>query len=303
MEEEHEVKMSEIRLAKKGEIARQKEIWKLCFGDSDQYIDFYYTNRYEEDETALFLQGGEILSMLTMLPIKIVTTDQRRLHSTMLYAIATHPKYQHKGFATKLIDFAQEYRRNMGDACAVMVPSGQQLFAFYRHQGYKDGFYIREVSFTRKGLETIARGESCACNIAGIAPQAYNLRRDKVLSGKLYIAYSDRDMAYQVKLSKRSGANIYGLEIEGIQGCAIIERLNSDRVFIKELLMADEFLPMAVKHIAQIFPAQEYILRTPAFLGQQMPGSIRPYGMIRVNPENDFEITPENLGYLGLAFD
>lgn len=43
--------MIEIRFAKMGETVRQKEIWKLCFGDSEQYIDFYYANRYKEDET------------------------------------------------------------------------------------------------------------------------------------------------------------------------------------------------------------------------------------------------------------
>ncbi|MGE5380745.1 MAG: GNAT family N-acetyltransferase, partial [Methylocystaceae bacterium] len=89
--------MSEIRLAKAGEIARQKEIWKLCFGDPDQYIDFFYANRYHEQDTMVLIEEEIIVSMLTMIPVEIVAINQEHLHATMLYAIATHPQYQHQG--------------------------------------------------------------------------------------------------------------------------------------------------------------------------------------------------------------
>lgn len=295
------IELSEIRFAKKGETARQKEIWKLCFGDSDEYIDFYFANRYKEDET-LLLQDGEIAAMLTMLPIRVVTSTGRSLKSAMLYAIATHPQYQHRGYATRMIEFVRRYLKKRGDYFSVLVPSGRQLFEFYRHQGYQDGFYIREVSFDRQKLKSLLTG-SFHCTIMSVSPQEYNRKREKQLSGKRYVAYSIEDISYQKKLSQQSGADIYGLDIDGVQGCAVIEKLNVDKVMIKELLIADELLPTAVQHIAQLLPAKEYILRTPPYLGRRLGGSVRPYGMIKKNQEIDLEITPEGFGYLGLAFD
>ncbi|MDD2556294.1 MAG: GNAT family N-acetyltransferase [Syntrophaceticus sp.] len=294
--------MSEIRFAKKGEIARQKEIWKLCFGDSDQYIDFYYANRYKEDETLLLLQEGEIVSMLTILPIRVNTSTGQGLNSTMLYAIATHPKHQHRGYASQLIESACCHLNQKNNVFSVLVPAGKNLFDYYRHQGFQDGFFIHEISFDWKRLELLPIVEN-NCTIKSISPQEYNMRRENQLSGKFYVSYTAEDIDYQRKLSQQSGADIYGIEIEGVQGCAVIELLDQGKVFIKELLIADHLLSTAVRHIARLLPSREYILRTPSFLGRQLEGSIRPFGMIRANQGIPPEITPEVFGYLGLAFD
>ena len=36
--------MIEIRPARPEEIPRQKELWKLAFGDDDAYIDYFYAH-------------------------------------------------------------------------------------------------------------------------------------------------------------------------------------------------------------------------------------------------------------------
>ncbi len=294
--------MSEIRLAKAGEATRQKEIWKLCFGDSDQYIDFFYANRYQEDETVLLLQNGEILAMLTMLPITLIAANHSSYNAAMLYAIATHPQYQQRGLATQLMDYAYQYSGRKNIAFSVLVPSETKLFKFYRHQGYQDGFYIREAKFTSKGIEDLYCGETLHSTISGITVEEYNQIRNKHLSGRLYVSYANEEIAYQKKLSQQTGADIYGIEIGAIKGCASIEKI-SDKVFIKEILINDELLSVAVKHIAQLLPTQEYLVRTPVFLGSQLGGTIRPFGMIRANEDTELDILSEDLGYLGIAFD
>jgi len=111
------------------------------------------------------------------------------------------------------------------------------------------------------------------------------------------------DIDYQRKLSQMSGADIYGIAVEGTQGCAVIEMRGKDKVLIKELLIADQFIPTAVRQIAQLLPAEKYILRTPPFLGSRLEGTIRLFGMIRANQGVDPESIPDGPGYLGLAFD
>ena len=110
------------------------------------------------------------------------------------------------------------------------------------------------------------------CTIKSISPQEYNLKREKQLSGKFHVSYTAEDIDYQRKLSQQSGADIYGIEIEEVGGCAVIELLEQDKVLIKELLIADHLLPTAVRHIARLLPFREYILRTPPFLGRQLEG-------------------------------
>ena len=296
------MKMIEVRFAKEGETARQKEIWKLSFGDSNRYIDFYYAHRYREDETLLLLEGEEIAAMLTMLPVRVTTPAGASLNSAMLYALATHPEYRHRGYATRLLELTSQHLGKQGNFFSVIVPAGKKLFAYYRNRGFQDFFFVRQVSFDRKKVESLPVGGN-NCTITAISPQEYNLIREKQLSGRTHVSYSIEDIDYQRKLSQLSGADIYGLAVEGEQGCAVIEMRCKDRLLIKELLIADQFIPTAVRHIAQLLPAEKYILRTPPFLGSQLEGSIRPFGMIRANQGIDPELIPDGPGYLGLAFD
>lgn len=295
--------MSEVRLAKKGETARQKEIWKLCFGDSDIYIDFYYAHRYKEDETALLLHDGQISAMLTMIPVRMVTSDNRNFQSAMLYAIATHPNYRNRGFASQLMNFSEKYLTANNIDFSILVPAEKHLFDFYRKKGYQEGFYIREALFTGAMLDSLSICKTYRCTISSSIPKEYNDRRNKQLSGRLHLAYADEEIAYQKKLSQQSGADIYAIDIEEIQGCAVIERISPDKLLIKEILLPEELIAMVIKQIALLLPAREYILRTPAYLGQSLGGSIRPFGMIREQREMDIEIRQKDLGYLGLAFD
>ena len=301
--DELEAKIFEVRLAQKGDVIYLKEIWKRCFGDPDSYINFYYTNRYKEDETAVLLCDGKILAMLTMISVRTMFPDQQSFNTTMLYGIATHPDYQNRGLATRLIDCSNLYLKARKNQLSVLVPAKMQLFNYYRRQGYQNGFYIRESLLSRDRVDSLPIVRSCQCRILSITPEEYNRRRNSQLSSRLFIMYQNEDIAYQKKLSQQSGADIYALDIEEIQGCLTVERISSDKVLIKEILLPEDCINVALKQIVQQLSAKEYILRTPPYLGEKLGGSIRPFGMTRVDGENDLVITPEDLGYLGLAFD
>ena len=295
--------MSEIRLAQKGDIVRQKEIWKRCFGDPDSYIEFYFTNRYREDETAVLLQDGEILAMLTMISVRTVLPDNRSFNTAMLYAIATHPQYQNRGFATQLMNFSNRYLKAKENAFSVLVPAKMQLFDYYRKQGYQDGFYVREALLLGDRVDCLPIHKLFNCTISSITPEEYNRRRNIQLRGRLFISYHDEDIAYQQRLSQQSGADIYALDIEDIQGCLTLERITSDRVFIKEILLPEDYIYAAIRQVIQQLSAKEYVLRTPPYLGEKFGGSVRPFGVIRRLREIGSVITSDDQGYLGLAFD
>ncbi|MGI6066379.1 MAG: GNAT family N-acetyltransferase [Bacillota bacterium] len=299
-------KISEVRLAGKdeGEVIRQKEIWKLCFGDSDSFIDFFFEHKYKEDETVLLLHDGEVNARLTMLPVQIVAARRHSFNTAMLYGIATHPDYQGRGLATRMMSFTHQYLKEKNNAFSVLVPAEKHLFDFYRKQGYEEGFYIREALLTRAKIERLPTDKNVRCIIKGTAPKDYNQIRNKLLSGKLYIAYRDKEISYQKKISQQSGADIFLIEIENARGCAAIERISPGKVVIKEILISDDVLFEALKQIGKIFLADEYVIRMPTFVGEQLDGSsIRPFAMVKKTQEVKFKIAPGDLGYLGLAFD
>ncbi|SDI32459.1 GNAT family N-acetyltransferase [Desulfosporosinus hippei] len=295
--------MLETRLAQTGEIDQLKELWRLCFGDPEDYIDLYFANRYKNEDTCILLKNNDISAMLTMLPVKTVFKDHCSTDTAMLYAIGTHPSYQNKGFATQLMDFSNQYLRANKYGLSILVPAKKELFAYYRRRGYQDGFYIRETFLNRTDVDCLPIEKQLNCEIRSATPENYNRIRNRQLKGRLYISYLDQDIVYQKKLSQYSGADIYAINLQGIEGCFAVERVSSDVVLIKEFLLPEELLNPAIKRIVQQITAKEYILRTPAYLGEQLGGSLRLFGLIKSNNEADVRISPKDLGYLGLAFD
>ncbi|MEQ8201918.1 MAG: GNAT family N-acetyltransferase, partial [Syntrophomonadaceae bacterium] len=189
--------MREVRLAAAGEIDRQKEIWKRCFGDSGQYIEDFYRHRYHPDQTMLLLQGGEIVAMLTMVPVSIVTAAGRRLDGAMLYAIATHPDFQNQGVGRQLLNSAHQHLIGRGLAFSLLVPAYEELFDFYRPLGYREAFYLRELDLKRRDLYVLPVPPASPCLIYPIGPEEYNLRRERLLAGRTHVSYSDPDLVIQ----------------------------------------------------------------------------------------------------------
>lgn len=295
--------MLEIRLAQGGEVEAQREIWRRCFGDPEPFIDFYFANRYREQDVLLLLEDGKAAAMLTMVPVQTITKDNQSLATTMLYGIATHPDQQGKGFASKLIRESEQFLQSKGQELTVLVPAQGSLFDYYGQRGYQEGFYIQEITLAREQIQGQSLSQAHPCTLEPLVATAYNRRRKRLLQGQLHIAYADREVDYQKRLSQLSGADIYGIDCGDIQGCVAVERISQDRVLIKELLLPEEGMNGALQTLAQYLPAREYHLRTPINVGGHWTGANRPFAMFKALGTSEITFTQQNQGYLGLAFD
>ncbi|MDD5935665.1 MAG: GNAT family N-acetyltransferase [Clostridiales bacterium] len=124
-----------IEAARLKMIPRLKEIWKNCFHDEDEYIDFYYRERFPQVETLVNTVNGVPAAMVTLVPGKLAagdTTYQLRY----VYAVATDPVYQGRGLASELMNEIKKRVGNEYDA-VFLVPASQGLFDYYAKFGYK----------------------------------------------------------------------------------------------------------------------------------------------------------------------
>ena len=294
--------MREIRVSQKSDIHRLKELWKICFGDDDNYINLFFDNKHEGKKTLLSIYDGEIAAMLTMIPMNIILDGNKSFKTAMIYAVGTDPKYQGKGLSTELMNYSNKYLLDNNIDMSILVPAGERLFKFYGKQGYVNGFYIKECILKD---EDIVKGREVDLysNIISATTEEYNQVRNNQLKGRLYISYGDEEIAYQKKLSKESGVDIYIINVGKVKGCAAIERINEDKIMIKELLLPEDMIHEGISQIAKLLSAKEYILRIPAYMGEKLGGSVRAFGMIRFHKELGIKLSSEDLAYLGLAYD
>ena len=287
--------MIETRLALEGEIQRQKELWKLCFGDEQSYIDHYYTHLYRPEQTAVLVADGVIASMLTMLPVSLLLPQGGKLDAAMIYAVATDPVYQGHGYGSKLMQFAHNHLAGQGKALSVLVPASQSLFGFYGNRGYFPAFSLCEAAAgAAKGDEAV---------VAPASPQEYEHRRDALLKGRLHIGYTRQGIAYQQSLCKATGADLYAIDLQEARGCAAVERLSPQKVLVKELLLPGHLMGKGLAALARQLPAQRYMVRAPGWRQGGLGGQVRPFAMARWYDKSYSSVFSGPNGYLALAYD
>lgn len=305
-----EIKLAEeieMRFAKEEDLLQLKEIWKLCFGDADSFIDFYFENRDWLRETAVLIKGGRILSMLTMIPVALTARNGEKFWASMLYAIATHPDFQKRSFAEQLIEYSNEYLLSKSVFATLLVPAGEDLFRFYEKRGYRSGFFVREALLCREEIEKL-NGSAAPCRIKPVEAAQYNrIRRDK-LRGRPYLDYREEEIAFEKRLTLTSGADLFAIETGGSEGCAYAERVSEEELIVKELLVPDIYLAAALKQLAEILPGEKYFVRTPSYAGEALGGAVRPFGMLRINGPgrgaSDTVAYPVDAdSWLGIAYD
>ncbi|MDX9871514.1 MAG: GNAT family N-acetyltransferase [Clostridia bacterium] len=295
--------MIEIRLAQAGDISSQKEIWKRCFGDPDSFIDLYYAQKYRADETMLLLEDGVIAAMLTMLPVTATSSKNTSLEAAMLYAVATHPHYQKKGFAGKILAFTGEYLKENHKPYSVLVPATGRLFDFYRNYGYQESFSLREAIFPPGQLHLFPKQQAGNVRAYPATPRQYNEIRESLLEGLLHISYPEEVIAYQQLVAQYTGGNIYLLTCGSALGCAAVERHSADKIALKDFLCPAELELPFLRQLSEVFPAREYFLRTPAASFTALPGQVCPFAMSKQHAEAPLKLGACADGYLGLALD
>lgn len=111
------------------------QIWKTCFGDEEEYIQFYFEHRFREDNMLVIFADGKPVSMASFLPAEILVDGEYR-PAKYVYAVATLPEYRNRGYATEIIKHASEkYKEPL-----ILQPAEETLIEYYRKMGFEETF-------------------------------------------------------------------------------------------------------------------------------------------------------------------
>lgn len=130
-----------------------RDIYTTAFGNSGEFDDILF-NEFQNSIEILENENG-IATMLFKMPCKIIDNDSL-FDAFYIYAVATKPTEQRKGYAGKLLEKAF----GEGNNILFLKPVNESLIKFYEQNGYKaitananknDNLYI-EVSDVHKKL-------------------------------------------------------------------------------------------------------------------------------------------------------
>ncbi|MCD8146437.1 MAG: GNAT family N-acetyltransferase [Clostridiales bacterium] len=271
------------RVSHREEAPQLARLWKICFGDTDDYIGHYFSTYYRPSRALVLEDRGQLRSMLLTFPNVLVTGEGREVPACYIYAFCTAPEARSRGYGRRLLAWAEEQAARQGCRLAVMVPGEASLFAFYETLGYRTVFFHREQIFTQTGTED--------CTPVPCDGAAYAARRETLLAGQPHMAYPPEVMDYQRSLCRRTRGDFFLLG----DGLTAVET-DGETLFCKELLTTHP--QEAVNALLTHFGRERAVVRTPAGPEDKAKGFAVAKSLV---PGGDGQA--EQTGYLAFAFD
>lgn len=123
-----------------------KNLWKLCFNDSEEFTEMYFRLRYRDDINLAIRSGEEVIAALQMLPYPM-TFGGEVLPTAYISGACTHPDYRNRGVMGELL--SESFARMLHDhvPLSTLIPAEPWLFGYYARSGYAPVFHYAEKEF------------------------------------------------------------------------------------------------------------------------------------------------------------
>lgn len=214
-----------------------KALWKICFEDSEEFVDMYFRLRYKTEVNVAIQSGDEVISALQMLPYPMTFCGET-VQTSYISGACTHPDFRSKGVMRELLSqsFARMLRN--GVHFSTLIPAEPWLFDYYKHMGYASVF-----QYSVKGItlpEFIPSKEITVNVVSELQDIVYSYLNKKLSERSCCIQHTLEDFQVIMADLPISCGNLFvAKQANEIRGIAIIYR-GENRIIINELLAEDK---------------------------------------------------------------
>lgn len=126
--------------------AQTRRLWATCFGDPEDFMDIYFSEKYTDQVNVTCEADGIILSAAQILPYRMKLFGQT-VRVGYLSGLATLPEARGKGCAAKVLHKVHRRLYKEGVPLCYLIPGNDGLRRFYedyRHGAYWTAAYRKE---------------------------------------------------------------------------------------------------------------------------------------------------------------
>jgi len=173
-------------------------LWRVVFGDSDDYIRCFIAH-FEIENCYVCEINTKIVAMAFALPTKLQSHSNFQKFK-YLYACATHPDFQSQGIMKKLLETVYKEACKENYAGVFLQAINQSLAEYYQKLGF-EAFFFREQSFyynqyKKRGSLLVAPCELsekslCSLRLKLISPENYYKKRTEKLKNQCFIDWDE----------------------------------------------------------------------------------------------------------------
>lgn len=257
-------------------LINSKKLYKLCFDDSDEFLDFYFQKRYSEKNNITILQNNVTVAALQAIPYTINVFD-KIIDISYLSAICTHPDFRKQGLMKKLL--AKTYRQLFADGiyATFLIPAELWLFDVYKKNDYETIFFRSKTQ-----INTSEFNIKNDCKIYEFAEanknDAFTYFNKKMSGRDCCVQHSFDDFEIVCQDIYNSNGIILIAECENkIAGISFATRINNDISVIEHFADTTEITNTLLKTIAQKTKNDNLLV-----FDLPQKHNIEPFGMMRI---------------------
>lgn len=219
-----------IRYARESEIKDIKEIWNYCFDDGENFVEYYFKNKYRKQNTVVVDEGEEIVSSLQLNQYKL-KLNNKTYDTSYVVGVSTFPQVRGRGYMKSIMKFTLKELYKKNQLVSILMPIDYRLYRKYGYEHCYDQLeYIIDIEDLRRFKIDGRLYKANEFNIENLVDISKNFLED--INGNV-----ERDEKYYLNLIKEiksEDGHIYIHENNGYQGY-IIYFLNGENMFVREL--------------------------------------------------------------------
>lgn len=107
-----------------------KNLWKYCFDDTDEYMDYYFTKRYEFENNYIIKDADEVISSLMANKYSLKINDVIKSVSYIV-GVSSSPVHRGGGYASILINRTLYDLYEKGEDITMLMPIDSYIYTRY----------------------------------------------------------------------------------------------------------------------------------------------------------------------------
>lgn len=194
------------------DIPALRALWQEAFGDSDEFLDLFFTTAFDTERSRCVTVDGAIAAALYW--FECLYEGERIAY---IYAVATAKEYRGRGFCSALMEDTHRHTASLGYKGSLLVPGSGALFHFYEKLGYTTCGFVSEFNCSASNVKAELR-QLDADEYAKL--RRFFLPRYGVVQENENLKFLQMQAAFYagdgfLLAAKREGDTLYGVELLG----------------------------------------------------------------------------------------
>lgn len=261
--------MLEVRIARPEDKDGFRKLWKICFGDSDEFMDWFFSERFLPEFSVCLLEDREMMSALQSYPLHVRIRD-RIIPSSMLTGVSTHPEREGRGYMKQIFLRYMQRVRELSIPIAFHTPAHIPTFHSRGHFPVSETLHLTLENAKAAFMPAELQQRDLYNDLAPL--QACYQQATAHYSG--CVSRTIADFAYKLRDYASDGAKCLARMQDGDALGYCIYNVKPGRVHVEECFAADgETLEMLLQALCYVSDGRKLHVKLPPDAKVTLPGA------------------------------